>query len=107
MQTEETRAKSNRMPTIHTSSIQCIQNAEIYLDVDCEPSDKEGIISAIKSLKNGKAPKQDNVKAEILKADPDPGSCSAPTTLHCHMGKEEDTDSWTKSITVKIPEKVP
>ena len=48
-----------------------IQNAEDDLDISTEPPSKAEIITAIKSLKNGKAPGQDNLNAEIFKADPD------------------------------------
>ena len=47
-----------------------IQEAEIDLDVNTDPPGKEEIIAAIKSLKNGKSPRQDNLCAELFKADP-------------------------------------
>ena len=46
-----------------------IQEAEHDLDVNTAPLEKEEIISAIKSLKNRKAPGQDNLNAELFKAD--------------------------------------
>lgn len=43
-----------------------IQEAETVLDVDTYPPRKEEIISAIKSLKNGKSPGQDNLNADLF-----------------------------------------
>ena len=39
------------------------------LDIDCSPPTKNGILKAIKSLKNNKAPGIDNITAEVLKTD--------------------------------------
>ena len=47
-----------------------IQEAETDLDVNTDPPGKEEIIAAIKSLKNGKFPGQDNLSTEVFKADP-------------------------------------
>ena len=46
-----------------------IQEAETDLDVNTDPPGKEEIIAAIKSLKSGKSPGQDNRSAEVFKAD--------------------------------------
>ena len=46
-----------------------IQEAETDLDVNTDPPGKEEIIAAIKSLKSGKSPGQDNLSAEVFKAD--------------------------------------
>ena len=47
-----------------------IQEAETDLDVNTDPPGKEEIIAVIKSLKNGKSPGQDNLIAEVFKANP-------------------------------------
>ena len=47
-----------------------IQEAETDLDVNTDPPGKEEIIAPIKSFKNGKSPRQDNLSAEVFKADP-------------------------------------
>ena len=48
-----------------------IQEAETDLDVNTDPPNKQEIIAAIKTLKNSKAPGQDNLNAELFKADPE------------------------------------
>ena len=47
-----------------------IQEAETDLDVNTDPPGKEEIIAPIKSFKNGKTPRQDNLCAEVFKAEP-------------------------------------
>ena len=54
-----------------------VQEAETDLDVTTTPLDKEEIIAAIKSLRNGKSPGPDNLNAELFKA-----SRAFTTTLH-------------------------
>ena len=48
-----------------------VQDPDIDLGVNTALPEKEEIMAAIKSLKNGKTPGQDNLKAEQLKADPE------------------------------------
>ena len=46
-----------------------IQEAEVDLDISINPPTREEVMTAIKTLKNGKAPSQDNVNAELFKTD--------------------------------------
>ncbi len=46
-----------------------MQDSGADLDLNIEPPEREEIISAIKSLKNGKAPWQDSLNAELFKAE--------------------------------------
>ena len=48
-----------------------IPEAADDLDINTAVPEKEQIIKAIKSLKNGKAPGHDNLNAELFKADPE------------------------------------
>ena len=41
------------------------------LELKTAPPEKEEIMAAIRSLKNGKAPGQDSLSAELFKADPE------------------------------------
>ena len=46
-----------------------IAEAEIDIDIDCDPPTREEIIRAITKMKNGKAAGPDGIPAEALKAD--------------------------------------
>ena len=48
-----------------------IQEPETVLDINTAPPEEKEIVSAIKSLKNGKAPGQDNLNAELFKVHPE------------------------------------
>lgn len=48
-----------------------IQETELDLDINTAPPEKEEIIETIMSLKNKKVPGQDNMNAELFKADPE------------------------------------
>lgn len=68
------------------------------LDGNIAPPEKEEIFSAIiKFLKNSKAPRQDNLKAELLKA-------LLPLFTTIWEEKEIPSD-WLEGIFVKIPKK--
>ena len=46
-----------------------IAEAEIDIDIDCDPPISEEIICAIKKMKNGKAAGPDGIPGEAFKAD--------------------------------------
>ena len=62
-----------------------MQHAENYLEIGIEPPTKEEIVSVIKSLKDGNAPGQDNLNAELFKADPDLASELLITTIKNYL----------------------
>ena len=48
-----------------------MQDPEADLDLNTAPPEKEEIMATIGSLKNGKAPGQDSLSAELFKAEPE------------------------------------
>jgi hypothetical protein len=92
----------NRPPPTEEADI---QEAEHDLEVDTAPPEKHEIISAIKAMKNRKAPGQDNLNAELFKADPDlAAELLLPLFSDVWEGKEVPTD-WSEGIIIKIPKK--
>ena len=65
--TEYSSEVLNRPPPLTEADV---PEAETDLDVNTDPPRKEEIIAAIKSLENGKSPRQDNLSAEVFKANP-------------------------------------
>ena len=67
--------------------------------------EKEEIIKAIKSLKNGKAPGHDNLNTEHFKADPElAATILQPLFAAVWEGGEVPAD-WTKGVIIRIPNK--
>ena len=62
-------------------------------------------MAAIRCLKNGKAPVQDSLCAELFKADPQFAAKSSLPTLRSHMGGKQLPEDWTEGVIVKIPKK--
>ena len=58
----------NRPPPTNEAEV---QDPDTDLDVSTAPPEKEEIMTAIRSLKNGKAPGQDSLNAELFKAEPE------------------------------------
>ena len=82
-----------------------IQEAETDLDVNSNPPGKEEIIAAIKSLKNGKFPGQDNLSTEVFKADPQlAADLPQPLFADIWEGMKLPED-WTERVIVQIPKK--
>ena len=82
-----------------------IQEAETDLDVNTDSPGKEEIIAAIKSLKNGKLPGQDNLSTEVFKADPQlAADLLQPLFADIWEGMKLPED-WTERVIVKIPKK--
>ena len=69
------------------------------------PPRKEEIIAAIRSLKNGKSPGQDNLSAEVFKAHPQLAAyLLQPLFTYIWEGKKLPKD-WTEGVIVKIRRK--
>ena len=81
------------------------QNLDTDLDVSIAPPEKEEIVAAIKSLKNGKAPGQDNLNAELFKADPELAAQILQPLLTAIWEEKQIPEDWTEGVIVKIPKK--
>lgn len=82
-----------------------IQEAEVDFYINTAPPEKQETVSAIKSLKNGNAPGQDNLNAKLFKVDLElTAEILQPLFTAVWEGKKVP-DDWTKCITVKIPKK--
>ena len=69
------------------------------------PPGKEEIIAAIRSLKNGKSPGQDNLSAEVFKAHPQlAADLLQPLFTYIWEGKKLPKD-WTEGVILKIRRK--
>ena len=82
-----------------------IQEPDADLDVNTAPPEKEEIMAAIKSLKNRKAPGQDNLSAELFKADPEFAVQVLQPLLATVWEKKELPEEWTEGVIIKIPKK--
>ena len=100
--TEHFKEVLNRPPPVDTANI---PEAEKDLNIDVTPPRKEEIVAAIKTLRSGKSPGQDDLTAELFKTDP---SVSAnilqPLFTAIWKGEKVPAD-WTKGTIVKIPKK--
>ena len=74
-------------PTIEAD----MQGVEDDLDMNTDPPDKEEIIAAIKNLKNGKTLGQDNLNAELFKANPELSAKILTASVHCSVGRQAGT----------------
>ena len=75
------------------------------LDIDTTSPTKEEIIRAIRLLKNGKAPGQDNLNAELFRADPELSASILQPLFEIIWEGEKIPDDWNKGMIVKIPKK--
>ena len=82
-----------------------IQESGDDLDINTLPPGREEIIAAIKSLKNGKAPGQDNLNAELFKIDPELASQILQPLFKAIWEIKQLPEDWTEGIIVKIPKK--
>lgn len=79
-----------------------IQEAETDLDMKNVPTQKGEIITALRSLKKGKAPGQDNLNADMFKADPETSAkILQPLSTLIWEGKKVP-ENWNKDINVTI-----
>ena len=82
-----------------------ILEAEEDLDISIDPPTKEEIVSAIKTLKNGKSPGRDNLDAELFKADPELAANILQPLFTAIWKGEEVPEDWTKGVIIRIPKK--
>jgi len=82
-----------------------IPEASEDLDIDTDPPHKEEIVAAIKTLRNGKSPGQDNLDAEFFKADHKLAANILQPLFSAIWEGEMVPDDWTKGVIVKIPKK--
>ena len=100
--TEHFREVLNRPPPTAEADI---QDAEVDLDIDTAPPEKAEIERAIRSLKSGKAPGQDNLNAELFKVDPTMAAGILQPLFTSIWEEKELPKDWTEGIIVKIPKK--
>ena len=82
-----------------------IAEAEIDIDIDCNPPTREEIIRAIKKMKNGKAAGPDGIPAEALKADVET-TADMLLPLFVKIWEQEETPTdWKDGHINKLPKK--
>ena len=79
------------------------QNIEIHVD-ESEIKNIE-VKEAIKRLKNGKTPGQDQIQTEMLKADSITSEAELTKLFNKILQKEQVPSSWKKGMIIKIPKK--
>ncbi|RXN04778.1 endonuclease-reverse transcriptase [Labeo rohita] len=92
----------NRLPPEEEADI---QDASADLDINTDPPGKEEIVTAIRSLKNRKAPGYDNLNTELFKADPDLAATILQPFFRTIWERKQAPDDWNKGIIVKIPKR--
>ena len=94
----------NRPPP---TTIPTILDSETDLNINTDPPRDHEITKAIKLLKNGKAPGQDNLSAEMFKTDPELAAKILKPLFEKIWNNKEVPSDWTKGTIVKIPKKGP
>ena len=82
-----------------------ITEAEEDLDIDMGAIQLQEVRDAIHKLKNGKAPGQDGVCAEMLKAEEQVTPRILQRILQDVWDTEEIPEDWKKGVVVKLPKK--
>ena len=98
--TEHFREILNRPPPEDAADI---PEAADDLNINTAIPEKEEIIKAIRSLKNGKAPGHDNLNAELFKADPELAAAILQPLLAAIWEGGEVLADWTKGVIIRIP----
>ena len=75
------------------------------LNISAETPNIQEIKTALKTLRNGKAPGADQISAEMLKADLEHTSLELKRIFDLIWEKEAVPTQWTKGIICKIPKK--
>ena len=100
--TEHFREILNRPPPEEDADI---PEAADDLDINTAVPEKEKIIKAIKSLKNGTAPGHDKLNAELFNTDPElTATILQPLFAAVWEGGEVPAD-WTKGVIIRTPKK--
>lgn len=92
----------NRPPPTHEPDI---SDPAADLDINIEPPQIPEIVSAIQSLKNGKAPGYDHLNAELLKTDPLLTATILQPIFHDIWERKTIPDEWNHGVIIKIPKK--
>jgi hypothetical protein len=79
-------------------------NIEI-LNIDTEKIGKDEIRAALKRMKDGRAPRGDNIPTELLKADTEQTVEILQRLSNMIWGKEEIPNEWKEGVIIKIPKK--
>ena len=74
-------------------------------DINTRPVSKAEIRRAIKSLKNGKAPGEDMITAEVLKADLEFTTDRVKELIDTIWSLEKVPRKWKRGLIIKIPKK--
>ena len=82
-----------------------IAEAEIDIDIDCDPPTRGEIIRTIKKMKNGKAAGPDGIPAEALKADVETTADMLLPPFVKIWEQEETPTDWKDGHIVKLPKK--
>ena len=78
---------------------------EAARDLDVNTNTQEKIRTAIKSLENEKSPGQDNLSAEVFKADPQIAADLLQPLLRDIWEEKKLPEDGTEGVIVKIPKK--
>ena len=78
---------------------------EAARDLDVNTNTQEKIRTAIKSLENEKSPGQDNLSAEVFKADPQLAADLLQALLRDIWEEKKLPEDGTEGVIVKIPKK--
>lgn len=82
-----------------------IKEPESELEVNTEPPTKAEIRDAIKTLKNGKAPGEDQLNAELFKQEPEAAADHLVPLFRAIWEEENIPEGWRKGSIIKIPKK--
>jgi len=82
-----------------------VQHPDNDLDVSTTPPEKEKIMAAIRSLKNEKSPRLDNLSAELFKAEPEFAAQVLQSLFTVIWEEKQLPDDWTEGVIAKIPKK--
>ncbi|XP_076105780.1 uncharacterized protein LOC143074119 [Mytilus galloprovincialis] len=75
------------------------------LEINTNLPERQEIITAIKALKNGKSPGQDNLNAELFKVDPELAAEILQSLFTSIWKGKIIPDDWTKGIIIKLAKK--